>query len=199
MYEHSSMNKLSNREKILNEGLRVVHEHGFSNASVRDIVQAAGVPQGSFTNHFASKEAFGLEIINIYFDNNSKLISETLLNDALPPIERLDRFIDSGKNCLNENNMRNGCLLGNFAAEATDSSETMRLRLLEVFGEIQASIAYCLNAAVKTGSVSSDINCEETAAVIVSSLQGANLLAKTCRSPEPVERFKKILFSKILR
>jgi integrase len=30
---------------------------------VRDVVQAAGVPQGSFTNHFTSKEAFGLEIL----------------------------------------------------------------------------------------------------------------------------------------
>ena len=59
------MPKPSNREKILTEGMRVVHEHGFAGASVRDIVQAAGVPQGSFTNHFASKEAFGLEVIEL--------------------------------------------------------------------------------------------------------------------------------------
>ena len=57
------MPKPSHREKILTEGLRVVHERGFAGASVRDIVQAAGVPQGSFTNHFASKEAFGLEVL----------------------------------------------------------------------------------------------------------------------------------------
>jgi hypothetical protein len=33
----------------------------------------------------------------------------------------------------------------------------------------------------------------------VSSLQGAYLLAKAYRSPEPVERFSRILFSAILR
>ena len=55
------MSKSSNREKILTEGLRVVHERGYTGASVRDIVEAAGVPQGSFTNHFISKEAFCLE------------------------------------------------------------------------------------------------------------------------------------------
>jgi TetR/AcrR family transcriptional repressor of nem operon len=198
MYEHSVMTKPSNREKILSEGLRVVHEHGFSNASVRDIVQAAGVPQGSFTNHFSSKEAFGLEIIDIYFGNSRKLISETLRNDSLPPLERLRSFIDCGKNSLNQNSMKNGCLLGNFAAEAIDTSEAMRLRLLEVFGEIQQSMAYCLKAAVKAGEIPSSIDCEETAYVIVSALQGANLLAKAYRSPESVERFKKILFSKIL-
>ena len=54
------MAKLTNRDKILSAGVRVVHERGFGGASVRDIVQAAGVPQGSFTNHFATKDAFGL-------------------------------------------------------------------------------------------------------------------------------------------
>ena len=56
------MAKPSNREKILTEGLRVVHAHGYAGASVRDIVQAAGVPQESFTNHFRLKEAFCLEV-----------------------------------------------------------------------------------------------------------------------------------------
>jgi len=45
------MARPANREKILTAGLRVVHERGFGGASVRDIVQAAGVPQGSFTCH----------------------------------------------------------------------------------------------------------------------------------------------------
>jgi TetR/AcrR family transcriptional repressor of nem operon len=52
------MSKPSNRDKILTEGLRVVHERGFAGASVRDIVEAAKVPQGSFTNHFVRKKPF---------------------------------------------------------------------------------------------------------------------------------------------
>ena len=57
------MRKPTNRDKLLAQGLRVVHQQGLAGASVRDIVQAAGVPQGSFSNHFASKEAFGVEIL----------------------------------------------------------------------------------------------------------------------------------------
>src|ERR1035437_1553894 len=95
------MPKPSHREKILTEGLKVVHARGFANASVRDIVQAAGVPQGSFTNHFASKESFGLEVINLYFADSSVVIRETLRNDSLPPLERLGKYIDAGKNRLN--------------------------------------------------------------------------------------------------
>jgi TetR/AcrR family transcriptional repressor of nem operon len=50
------MTRPSTCDEILTESLRVVHQRGFGDASVRDIVQAAGVPQGSFTNHFTSDE-----------------------------------------------------------------------------------------------------------------------------------------------
>src|SRR5471030_1453122 len=96
------MGKISNSDKILTEGLKVVHERGFANASVRDIVQAAGVPQGSFTNHFVSKEAFGLEILDLYFAAGYELIRETLLNDTLPPLQRMGAYIDANKNRLNQ-------------------------------------------------------------------------------------------------
>ena len=193
------MSKPSNREKILAEGLKVVHQRGFANASVRDIVQAAGVPQGSFTNHFVSKEAFGLEILDIYFASGYELIRETLLNDALPPLQRLRGYIDANMNRLNESGMRNGCLFGNFTAEASDHSEVIRTRLVEIFAEVERAVAYCLRAAAAAGEVPSSLDCDEVAGFFVSSLQGANLLAKAMRDPAPVERFKHILFTHVLR
>lgn len=87
------MPKPSHRDKLLHVGMRVVHERGFGGASVRDIVQAAGVPQGSFTNHFRSKEAFGLEVIALYLDQARADIDATLRNDALPPLQRLRRYV----------------------------------------------------------------------------------------------------------
>jgi len=136
------MPKASNRERILTEGLRVVHERGFANASVRDIVQAAGVPQGSFTNHFASKEAFGLEIIDLYYADSRRTIAETLRNDARPPLERLEAYIDGNKERLNRDSMKNGCLFGNFTVEASESSEPIRKRVVEIFAETRGAIAY---------------------------------------------------------
>jgi TetR/AcrR family transcriptional regulator, transcriptional repressor for nem operon len=193
------MPKPSNRQIILNEGLRVVHERGFVGASVRDIVQAAGVPQGSFTNHFVSKEAFALEVLNLYFSRNREVIGETLRNDSLPPLERLGAYIDASQERLNRHQMRKGCLLGNFSAEASDHSEVIRHRLVEIFAEVEQAVAYCLKAAVKVHELPAKFKCAEVAGFIVGSLQGAILLAKAQRSPVPIERFKKILFSTILQ
>src|SRR5579863_10396514 len=99
------MSKISNRDKILTNGLQVVLERGYVGASVRDIVQAAGVPQGSFTNHFASKEAFGLEIIELYFANSCGVIGETLRNDSLPPLQRLRDYFEINKRNISEGGM----------------------------------------------------------------------------------------------
>jgi TetR/AcrR family transcriptional regulator, transcriptional repressor for nem operon len=193
------MPKPSHREKLLHVGMQVVHERGFGGASVRDIVQAAGVPQGSFTNHFTSKEAFGLEVIDLYFANACELIRRTLRNDELPPLQRLRAFIDNGNETDDAAGVENGCLLGNFTAEANDCGEAIRLRVVEAFAELQAAVAHCLRAAVQAGEIAPATDCDQVAAFILASLQGARLLAKAQRSPLPVERFKQVLFSSVLR
>lgn len=195
------MARVSNREKILAEGLRVVHQHGFAATSVRDIVQAAGVPQGSFTNHFRSKEAFGLEIIDLYFERMTETMRNTLRNDALPPLQRLRDYIDASRAVSRPapGQQRNGCLFGNFSAEASEHSPVLRQRLVEVFDAVQDSIAYCLRAAVTAGELPADYDCDTIAGFIVSSLQGAYLVGKAQQSSAALERFKQVLFSTVLR
>jgi TetR/AcrR family transcriptional repressor of nem operon len=193
------MAKPSSREKMLTEGLRVVHARGYAGASVRDIVQAAGLPQGSFTNHFTSKEAFGLEILELYFARGREVVRQTLRNDELPPLRRLRDFLDAHRARLGKDSMRNGCLFGNFTAETSDHSEPIRRRLVEIFAELEESIAYCLRAAVNAGELPASFPYDDVAGFIVSSLQGATLLAKAQRSPVPVDRFRQLLFSVVLR
>jgi TetR/AcrR family transcriptional regulator, transcriptional repressor for nem operon len=189
----------SHREKILTEGLRVVQERGFGGASVRDIVQAAGVPQGSFTNHFVSKEAFCLEVLERYFGDTRAMIGRTLRNDFLPPLKRLRAYVDSTHKYLSRIGLHNGCLIGNFSAEASEHSEVIRKRIVEIFDEMQQSVAYCLKAAVKDRELPRKTNCDEVAGFLVASLQGAILQSKAERSSVPIERFKHLVFSSLLR
>jgi TetR/AcrR family transcriptional repressor of nem operon len=193
------MPKPSHREKLLAAGLHVVLEQGYYGASVRDIVQAAGVPQGSFTNHFRSKEAFCLEVLERYFTLVRDNIDKTLRNDSTAPLQRLRAWVDLQVLYLEQAGMRNGCLIGNFSAEASDQSEAIRQRLVEIFAEIHTSIVYCLRAAVAAGELSSATDCEELAHFVFASLQGAILQSKVEHSSVPIERFKKVLLSTVLR
>jgi TetR/AcrR family transcriptional repressor of nem operon len=193
------MKKQTNREKILIAGLRVVHDHGFGGASVRDIVAAAGVPQGSFSNNFVSKEAFGLEILDLYFADLRQMVKETLEDETIPPLRRLFNYIEENKKSVMVNDGRSGCLLGNFSAETTGRSETIRHRLVERFNELQTAIEICLKAAVKTSDLPRSLKCRETANFIISSMQGAILLSKTHHDVTPIDNFRKILFSAVLK
>ncbi len=192
------MKRISNRDRILTAGLQVVHQHGFGGASVRDIVAAAGVPQGSFSNNFVSKEAFGLEILDLYFADLRQMVKTTLQDETLSPLQRLSNYIDENKNSVMVNDGRSGCLLGNFSAETTGRSTAIRHRLVECFNELQAALETCLKAAVKAGELPGDLQSGEIASFMISSLQGAILLAKTYHDPAPIDNFKKILFATVL-
>lgn len=191
------MSKLSNKEKILSQGLEVMHQQGFLGASVRDIVQAAGVPQGSFTNHFASKEAFALEILNIYFTRTTKVLEETLRNNALLPLARLRLYYDTIIHKIRECGMEKGCFIGNFSVEASEHSDLIRNRLVEIFGTVQQALIQCLKAAVQAGEIPAPVDVEALAGFMVSAMQGAILRAKVERSLRPLEQFRKMIFATI--
>jgi TetR/AcrR family transcriptional repressor of nem operon len=193
------MPRPSLREQILTEGFSVVLEQGYCGATVRDIVRAAGVPQGSFTNHFESKEAFCLELLIRYFAIVQENITKTLRNDSLKPLHRLRQWFDIQVDYLKQGEFRTGCLIGNFSAEVGAHSETIHAKLCEMYADIHESVVYCLKAAVKSGELPANADCRELAHFLYSSLQGAILQAKVDRSPLPLKRFIKFAFSTILR
>jgi TetR/AcrR family transcriptional repressor of nem operon len=126
-------------------------------------------------------------------------VAATLRNDALPPLARLRGWIEGQLEYLKADDCRKGCLFGNLSAEASQHSEAIRTRVASAFTHYQEAVAYCLRAAVAAGELVSTTDTQEIAGFVISSLQGAILVAKAQRSPSPVERFLRILFSTVLQ
>jgi TetR/AcrR family transcriptional repressor of nem operon len=190
-----TMARVTNRERILDEGLRVVHERGFAGATVREIVAAAGVPQGSFSNHFGTKEEFGLEVLDLYFERSASMLSATLLNKSLTPVERLMSYVDGSDLSAGSGSMRTGCLIGNLSVEASFHSELIRQRLVQIYAELQSAASSCLADAVTLGQLAPGTDCDAFAGFLISALQGALLRSKAERSSFPIEQYKKSAFS----
>jgi TetR/AcrR family transcriptional repressor of nem operon len=53
-------------ERLFEAGLELFMRHGYSATAIQQIADRAGVPQGSFYNHFASKEEFAAAIVERY-------------------------------------------------------------------------------------------------------------------------------------
>jgi TetR/AcrR family transcriptional regulator, transcriptional repressor for nem operon len=64
---------------------------------------------------------------------------------------------------------------------------------------MRQAVADCLRAAVKKGDLSRKSDCDELAGFLNASLQGAVLQSKVERTAVPMERFKHLFFSTLLR
>src|SRR3954468_20081043 len=120
------MVKPSHKTALKAAGLRVMFRQGYHGSGVRDVVAEAGVPQGSFTNHFASKEAFALEVLDDYFDHTRRLVDEALGDSSRSPRERLRRYLDIVTDRLAADQFTRGCLIGDFSLETSQVSEPFR-------------------------------------------------------------------------
>jgi TetR/AcrR family transcriptional regulator, transcriptional repressor for nem operon len=193
------MPKPSNRGRILEAGLEVMFRKGYVGAGVRDIVAEASAPQGSFTNHFRSKEAFAREVLDLYFDHTKRLVAETLENRDLTPRERLRRYLDIITDRLAGAEFARGCLIGDFSLEAAPHSEALRARLAEIFAEWRAPFAACIAEGQGAGEIANTFAPEELAEFLLSAWEGAILRMKVERTAEPLERFKRIVFATVFK
>lgn len=193
------MAKPSLRDSILDAGLKVMVRKGYAGAGVRDIVAEAPAPQGSFTNHFRSKEEFAREVLDLYFTRLKRLVAEALDDSGLSPRERLRRYLDIITRRLAGGEFSRGCLIGDFSLEAAAQSETLRARLAEIFAEWRAPFAACIAEGQAMGEIDGAFAPEELAEFLLSSWEGAILRMKVERNGEPLERFKCIAFATTFR
>jgi len=193
------MARHSLRDSILDAGLKVMFRQGYVGASVRDIVAAAPAPQGSFTNHFRSKEEFARAVLDRYFDALKLLVAETLADSSRSPRERLEHYLDVITERLTRAEFSRGCLIGDFSLEAAPQSEMLRARLAEIFAEWRAPFAACIAEAQAIGEIAATFPPEELAEFLLASWEGAILRTKVERTAEPLERFKRIAFATVFK
>ena len=193
------MGRHSLRDRILEAGLKVMFRKGYVGAGVRDIVAEAPAPQGSFTNHFRSKEEFAREVLDRYFDDLKLLVAETLGDASRTPRQRLKRYLDIITDRLARDGFSRGCLIGDFSLEASPQSEILRVRLAEIFAEWRSPFAACIAEGQAAGEIAATFTPEDLAEFLLSSWEGAILRMKVERSAEPLERFKRIAFATVFK
>jgi TetR/AcrR family transcriptional regulator, transcriptional repressor for nem operon len=184
------------RQKIVDAGLKVLIQKGFNGSGVQDITAAAGVPKGSFYNHFESKEALGAEIVERYARESPR--RKALKDTTLPPLERLRRHFAGLNKMYADLGYGRGCLLGNFSAELSDQSPLIRERLGALSASWTKDIEDAVRDAQADGSVSSATDPADLAAFLLDAYEGALLRARVEKSGAPLERFVTIAFTRLL-
>jgi len=190
------MAKPNLRDEILTAGLQALHKRGFNATSVQDITEAAGVPKGSFYNHFSSKEELGAAVVGKYVAAGEA--SRLRLQDrSRRPLARLRNHFEALAAGA-ENPGAPGCLLGNFGAELSNQSPIIRERVGEAFAKWRGAIAKVILEAREGGELRDGREPEALAAFVLDAWEGAVLRSKVEQSRAPLDAFLEMVFSTIL-
>jgi TetR/AcrR family transcriptional regulator, transcriptional repressor for nem operon len=184
------------REQIVEAGLKCLLEKGFNGVGVQEITSSAGVPKGSFYNHFESKEALGAEVIERYGAGTRR--QEILGDKSVAPLLRLRRHFEALNAIFVGSKFRRSCLLGNFSAELSNQSEAIRASLQGLYSRWTKDIETVIGDAQDEGAVASKAKAADLAAFLLDAYEGALLHARVERSSAPFDRFMHLAFTQIL-
>ncbi|MEL6927630.1 MAG: TetR family transcriptional regulator C-terminal domain-containing protein [Cyanobacteria bacterium J06600_6] len=193
------MKRTNKRDELIQVGKEIISQHGFKAASLNDILTTAGIPKGSFYYYFASKEDFGLAIVDDFAQEYRDRFERILKDDQHSPLARLRSYFELKITDMASSGCTDGCLIGNLAQELSAQNELFRDRLDRVFAEWEQYFSLCLQAASEAEEISLNSDRQqELAKFILSSWEGAILQAKVAKSVLPMQTFVDILFDLVL-
>jgi TetR/AcrR family transcriptional repressor of nem operon len=192
------MPKANARERLLDAGIETLHRRGFNGCGVQEIVETAGVPKGSFYNHFESKEALGVAVLERYWQQRAGSQLSLLEQPDIRPRERLSRYFATLVAKMAKRSYTGGCLIGNLGSELSDQSELVRDRVARVFAGWVETIEVCIREGQREGDIRADCDAAVLASFLVNAWEGAVLRAKVVKNGGPFEEFNQVVFGKLL-
>lgn len=168
------MGQVSLRHRLIEHAEDVFRRRGFNAASVREITEVAGVPKGSFYNHFASKQDLAAEIVLRY----TRSTDFSVLQGVGSALVRLHRHLTSQIERIRTSGVEFGSLLSTFASEGVTAGDQVRGAVREALDSWTGAIALTIEEGQATGEITTDRPAAVLAAFLLDLLQGATLRAK---------------------
>ena len=168
--------------RALDVAERLVQTRGFNGFSYADIAESLGVTKASLHYHFPTKADLGRRLIERY---ETGFLETLAAIDAAHPQagDKLVRYASIYAEVLRANRM---CLCGMLASDYATLPKPMRERVRHFFDENERWLARVLDDGRKSGQLDFKGAPVEVARMIVASLEGAMMLA---RSYGEVSRF----------
>ena len=175
------------RAHLLETGYQLIAKKGFTAVGLKQILDTAGVPKGSFYHYFASKEAFGEAIIHHYFSlykTRLDIIGTQNVSAQQKLYNYFQNWYDTQQNgCDHEK-----CLVVKLSAEVADMSEPMRIALNAGYQQTVNWLGDQIKAGWIDGSVPQpdNIAAESIAKRWYFAWLGASLIAKISQTNTPL-------------
>lgn len=178
---NSVSDRSDTRQHLLDCGQQLVAAKGFVGVGLAEILATAGVPKGSFYHYFASKEAFGVALLEHYQACYQTRLGALDARPGLSGAERLLTYFERWIESQRGDDAAQYCLIVKLSAEMADLSEAMRERMLSASDAILQQLARYIRAGQADGSIRNSQAAAELALWLYEAWLGASLLSKLRR------------------
>src|SRR6202790_5504722 len=192
----ASKPKQGTREKIVSAAADRFHALGYSACGVQEIVDAAGVPKGSFYNYFKAKELLAVEVLGTYWEC---VRIDMLADKSLAPVERIRGHFEHIASLYAGFGYERGCLIGKFVQELSETTPRIRK---DVVGEVvrwSGLLAAAIREGQADGSIAPELDADRIARYLINSWGGAAAGMKMAKSRAPLDDFFSTTFSLLLQ
>jgi TetR/AcrR family transcriptional regulator, transcriptional repressor for nem operon len=162
------------RQKIIETAAVLFNQKGFTGCSMGDIVEASGLEKGTLYGHFSTKEELALLAFDYAWGDtsNKRLRNIGIISNAL---DKLKLHVD---NYVNTPSFPGGCPLLNFAVDADDGNLALRTRVRKALKGWEEFLAKIVKDGQSAGEINPEIEPHSVANLVISTLEGATLLAR---------------------
>jgi AcrR family transcriptional regulator len=173
------------RDRLVEAARALFWEHGFTATGIAQILEAADARSGSLYHFFPTKEDLLLAVLEWYRENLGPAVVEPVFARVSDPIERIFGVLDGYRQGLLATGFARGCPIGNLALELADSHPAARELLAVNFTGWRAAIERCLADAA--GRLPASLDREALALFVLTTMEGAVMLARAYRSVDPYD------------
>ncbi len=182
--------RLDKRDLILARGAQVMIRRGYHGTGVQDIVQAAGIPKGSFYHYFASKEDFAVQALGHLYEPRLQRYAAALSDAGLAPRQRILAYYGSLlAHFAGQERLEYHCFIGSLSFEMAELCAPIAEQVQAILQRSQEILRDCLEEARVAGELAADSDCAALAEFIGNAWEGALLRMKVSAAVAPLEVF----------
>ncbi len=170
---------LQTKKNILSVAQELMLAKGFGATSIDEICSKARLTKGAFFHYFKSKDELGKVLLECFCDSTKEAMNCCIKLPDSDPLKRVFQYIDALIHLVRKTDFMNGCLLGCFAQELSDTHPEIRQLCASGFDGWSRVLERDLKDAKKKYTPKSKVDPKSLAHHFIAVLEGAQILAKT--------------------
>ena len=177
--------KNETRDRLVATARMLFWEHGYTETGIAQILKAADAGSGSLYYFFPTKEDLLIAVLELYKELLWPEVVQPVFDRVSDPIERIFGILEGYRRLLEGTDYLRGCPIGNLALELSSSHPGARRLIAENFTGWLKAVEQCLADA--SGRLPESVDPKQLALFVLTTMEGAVMLARTYRSISPYD------------